>query len=99
MLHEDEFVVGDPKKGRIFNNDFIGPSSYTLQMQNIIAINENTNTPNIRKDYVVTDKADGERHLLYISDVGKMYLIKGFPVFPGDQTRSGSPGIRPSHWI
>ena len=75
MLHEDEFVVGDPKKGRIFNNDFIGPSSYTLQMQNIIAINENTNTPNIRKDYVVTDKADGERHLLYISDVGKMYLI------------------------
>ena len=31
--------------------------------------------PNIRADYLVTDKADGERTLLYISDKGKCYLI------------------------
>jgi hypothetical protein len=54
---------------------FIGPNSYTLQMENIAPINENSNLPNIRKGFVVTDKADGERHLLYISHDGKLYLI------------------------
>jgi len=54
---------------------FIGPNSYTLQMENIAAVDENSNAPNIRKGFVVTDKADGERHLLYISHDGKIYLI------------------------
>jgi hypothetical protein len=54
---------------------FIGPNSYTLQMENIAAVDENSNSPNIRKGFVVTDKADGERHLLYISNDGKIYLI------------------------
>jgi hypothetical protein len=54
---------------------FIGPNSYTLQMENIAPISENSNLPNIRKGFVVTDKADGERHLLYIAHDGKMYLI------------------------
>lgn len=61
---------------RIYPADyFIGPSSYTLQIQNIIPINDNANMPNIRKSYTVTDKADGDRHLLFISPVGKLYLI------------------------
>lgn len=75
MLHGEEFDPTDRKKGRIFNNDFIGPSSYTLQMQNIVPIDENMNVPNIRKNFVVTDKADGDRHLMYISAEGKIYLI------------------------
>jgi len=75
MLHKEEFDPMDPKKSRVFNNDFIGPSSYTLQMQNIIPIDENMNVPNIRKDFLVTDKADGDRHLMYISPEGKIYLI------------------------
>ena len=54
---------------------FIGPNSYTLQMENVAAIDENSNAPNIRKGFVVTEKADGERHLLYISNDGKIYLI------------------------
>ena len=54
---------------------FIGPSSYTLQTENIAPVNENTNIPNIRKGYTVTDKADGERRLMIISSVGKIYLI------------------------
>ena len=60
---------------RIYPNDFIGPSSYTLQLQNIIPINENMNVPNIRENFVVTEKADGERHLMFISEDGKIYLI------------------------
>jgi hypothetical protein len=54
---------------------FIGPSSYTLQIKNIIPVNENMKIPNIRKNYCVTDKADGERRLMYISSNGKIYLL------------------------
>ena len=44
-------------------------------MKNIQPINENNNVPNIRNYYTVTDKADGERKLMYISRTGKIYLI------------------------
>jgi len=71
MIWEDEF---DEKKP-ISSKNFIGPNSITLQLKNIAPIDDNSNEPNIRKDFVVTDKADGERHLMYISDEGKVYLI------------------------
>lgn len=78
-----------PEK-RIYPSDFIGPSSYTLQIQNIVPINENANIPNIRKDYTVTDKADGDRALLFISQTGKMYLINTNMkvIFTGVQTKT-----------
>lgn len=60
---------------RIYPKNFVGPSSYTLQVNNVAPINEDAIIPNIRKDYTVTDKADGERKLLFISDIGKIYLI------------------------
>jgi len=64
----------DPKR-YVSSRYFIGPNSYTLQMENIAPTNENATQPNIRKDFVVTDKADGQRHLLYINPTGKIYLI------------------------
>jgi hypothetical protein len=68
-----EEIKKNPKK--IFPSDFIGPSSYTLQIGNIIPPNEKYTTPNIRKNFTVTDKADGERRLLYVSESGNIYLI------------------------
>ncbi len=56
-------------------SNFIGPSSTTLQIQNIAPINDNTVIPNIRKDYTVTEKADGDRNLLFVSSKGKIYLL------------------------
>jgi len=53
---------------------FIGPSSYTLQIENVVDEND-SNIPNINNKYCVTDKADGERRFLYISKVGKIYMI------------------------
>ena len=44
-------------------------------MINIAPVDENTSNPNVRENFVVTDKADGERHLMYISGDGKIYLI------------------------
>ena len=31
--------------------------------------------PNIRENYTVTDKADGERRIMYVSKNGKIYLL------------------------
>jgi hypothetical protein len=50
---------------------FIGPSSLTLQHENLIPDNNN----NILENYTVTDKADGDRHLLFINKKGKIYMI------------------------
>ena len=61
------------------NKDFIGPSSNTLQMINLLPESEindtNRSLANIRKNYTVTEKADGMRKLLFISDSGKIYFI------------------------
>ena len=55
---------------------FIGPSSRTLQMENVVLEKGERNfVPNIRDGYTVTDKADGERKMLLIDDSGKLYLI------------------------
>ncbi len=64
----------DPKKF-VSSKNFIGPNSITLQLKNIAPIDANSNEPNIRQEFVVTDKADGERHLMLISEEGKIYLI------------------------
>lgn len=60
---------------RVLPKDFIGPGSFTLQIENIIEQSGESAIPNIRKGYTVTEKADGERTLLYISEDGKLYLI------------------------
>jgi hypothetical protein len=57
-------------------SDFFGPSSETLQIENL---QTNTNI-NILTNYSVTDKADGERKLLYICPtmndaLARIYLI------------------------
>ena len=71
LLHKDKF---DRNKW-IHSGNFIGPNSITLQLVNVAPVDENSTEPNIRENFVVTDKADGDRHLMYISDNGKIYLI------------------------
>ena len=65
---------------RKLNQHFTGPSSHTLQMEHVAPLPEEeskriTTLPNIRENYTVTDKADGERRLLYIAPTGHMYMI------------------------
>lgn len=60
---------------KLLPKHFIGPSSYTLQVQNIVPVNENCTIPNVRNNYTVTDKADGARKLLYIAPSGRIYFI------------------------
>ena len=74
LVHGDTY---EPR--RITPRDFIGPSSCTLQLKNVIENDANSLAPNVRRNYCVTDKADGDRKLLFISSSvgteGKMYLI------------------------
>lgn len=60
---------------RISSRDFIGPSSNTLQLANILPINQDSSVPNIRNNYTVTDKADGDRKLMFVDSNGRIYLI------------------------
>ena len=60
---------------KILPRNFIGPSQYTLHLQNILPPDENVNVPNIRDNYTVTEKADGDRKLLFINNKGKLFLI------------------------
>ena len=53
---------------------FIGPASVTLQIKNIAPVGK-YKMPSIRTNYSVTDKADGLRKLLFVSNSGKIYLI------------------------
>ena len=57
---------------KILPRNFIGPSQYTLHMQNKL-IDENVNVPNIRDNYTVTENM--QIKLLFINKTGKLYLL------------------------
>lgn len=58
-------------KDIVLSEKFIGPNLKTLQVENWI-----DDTSLRSGNYGVSEKADGERHLLFISSKGKIYLIK-----------------------
>lgn len=55
------------------NNYFIGPQPVTLEKKNIIE--PGVGRTSIQEDYTVTDKADGQRYLLYVNNTGKCYML------------------------
>jgi hypothetical protein len=80
LLFEEEFKKKGEEfvpKDRIRPSDFIGPSLVTLGIQNIGPLNSDFIVPNITEPYAycVTEKADGDRHLLYVNEMGRIYLI------------------------
>lgn len=85
-LQQTNFPISYPEQNQVYkdyldligiNNKkvnpiyFIGPSSLTLQHDNL----SSDNPINILNDYTVTDKADGMRKLLYIHSSKKIYFI------------------------
>ena len=67
LLYKTEF---NPQT-RISAKHFIGPSSQTLLMKHMSSEVSGINF----NEFVVTEKADGERCLLYINNEGRIYLI------------------------
>ena len=70
----EKFNHGEQVKRIEKSFNFMGPSSYTLQKNNIVKSEQN-NSVTIYDGFCVTDKADGERKLLYINKKGKLYFI------------------------
>ena len=68
-------IYGNKPDRKIFTNDFLGPSSISLEIIHTIPLSKDIISPNIRNPYTVTEKADGSRHLLFITESGKIYLI------------------------
>lgn len=68
-------LMVDKPEDVIRNKHFCGPSSISLEQKHIVPLEEGQETPNIRMSYTVTDKADGQRKLMYIDGDGKVYLI------------------------
>jgi len=68
-------IYGNKPDRSIFTSDFLGPSSISLEVIHTIPLSKNMVSPNIRNPYTVTEKADGTRHLLFITESGKIYLI------------------------
>jgi hypothetical protein len=80
LIHEQEAIKNKTEyepKPKVYSSHFIGPSSTTLQLKHITPVNTDMNIPNITAPYAycVTDKADGERHMMFINGEGKIYLI------------------------
>jgi hypothetical protein len=77
LLFEEENLKKGISKERIYPSDFIGPGLKTLELQNVAPISKDVIVPNITEpySYCVTEKADGERHLLYVNEKGKIYLL------------------------
>ena len=74
----DEYMTlifgNDKVKPKIETKSFIGPSSFTLQKINVVD-DSNNQAPCILKDFCVTEKADGERRMCFISNKGRIYFI------------------------
>jgi|UniRef100_A0A6C0IKM1 hypothetical protein len=79
---------------KIGRTNFIGPNSVTLQLHNVGQIDDEyeTNEINIRNNFVVTEKADGLRHLMFINNQGRIYLIsQGMNIkFTGSITKNSN---------
>jgi|UniRef100_A0A6C0IN82 hypothetical protein len=69
-----KLIQQDPEYN-LESKHFVGPSSYTLQLSHIQEVDEENTEPNIRTGYTVTDKADGERRIMFITHTGHAYLI------------------------
>jgi hypothetical protein len=55
------------------SNKFIGPKPITLELVHLAC--DSSGLPCVTQDYTVTDKADGERRLLFVADDKRVFTI------------------------
>lgn len=57
------------------SNYFLAPKPITLERKNLVDPDLAVGVTSVLRNYAVTDKADGERMLLYVDEVGQCFLI------------------------
>ena len=63
-----------PTNMDLSNNHWIGPQPVSLELSHIREYPDG-NIPTIQMNYSVTEKADGDRFMMYINETGECYLI------------------------
>uniref|UniRef100_A0A6C0E5R2 mRNA (guanine-N(7))-methyltransferase n=1 Tax=viral metagenome TaxID=1070528 RepID=A0A6C0E5R2_9ZZZZ len=89
-IQKSYFVMGESEKDQVIrtyqqltglkgSNLFKAPLPITVEVGHLQRLTNrqylDNNNLNLRKNYLVTEKADGERNLLYVDPVGSMYFI------------------------
>ena len=84
-LQNNYFIISQKEKADVRKEykdlfkylKFMGPQPATLEMKHVTRKNysDYNSILSIRRNYCVTDKADGERNLLHILKNGKVYMI------------------------
>lgn len=82
-MDDDDYMVTATEKKAVLQHyakltgqdtpKFAGPMPITLEKKNLFS--PDLGVDSILQGYTVTDKADGERHLLFIDPTGKVYMI------------------------
>ena len=84
-IQKSYYIISNKEKDLVLNEynlmmgsyKFKGPHNVTLELKHIVPKNyeDYDNVLSIRRDYSVTDKADGERNLVIILENGDVYLM------------------------
>ena len=88
-LIKDDVYVNAYNKHEI---PLLTPKPVTLERANMIDPSE-YGAVSILSEYTVTEKADGERLLLYIDDIGKVYLINNSLIVQDTGIKSAKDGF------
>lgn len=84
---------------KIKRNNFIGPKPVTLEKKHLVK--PNIGVISVQDKYTVTEKADGERMILYVNEYGKVYLINsGWEIiFTGISLDKNTNTIIDGEWV
>ena len=84
-IQKSYYIISNKEKNQVIDEyqmmmgayKFKGPHNVTLELKHIVPKNyeDYDNVISIRRDYSVTDKADGERNLVIILENGDVYLM------------------------
>ena len=75
---------------------FLAPKPFTLERAHLVDPDKHYGAISIQKGYAVTDKADGERMLMYVHNDGFAYLINNTMVVRATGHRVKSDGLKGS---
>ena len=85
IINDNYFLISEDERSAFFKTykdlvkdyKFSGPQTVDLELSSVLERDyaDYFNTVNIRKNYSVTDKADGERNLLVIGEDGKGFML------------------------
>ena len=108
-IQKNTFLITQPETNRILSNynelnknsSFRGVQPITMEVKHMVKLEEAGDLPNVRRNYNVTDKADGLRILAYCNPEGELFLIDaGMTVYKtGLQNKACPDCLLDGEWV